>query len=109
MCRSRDLLQPVPECILEAHARFVPSDHDRTLEDQRFHEDTPICSKFDGTAFSAMAPSESGQHSPPIDPIIREWYCNHVPTRSRLIYRFTIIIPSHHGRHASVQLVTARP
>ena len=32
-----------------------------------------------------------------------------VLTRSRLIYRFTIIIPSHHGRHASVQLVTARP
>ena len=34
-----------------------------------FMKTPPICSKFDGTAFSAMAPSESGQHSPPIDPI----------------------------------------
>src|SRR5262249_702613 len=65
---ARDLLQPVPECILETHARFVASDHDRALDDPRFHEDTPNCPSFDGIAFSAMTRFRSGWHSPPIDP-----------------------------------------
>src|SRR5262249_39634928 len=64
-----DLLQPVPECVLEAHARFVASHHDRALDDRRFHEDTPKFPSFDGIAFSAMARLRSGPHSPPIDPI----------------------------------------
>src|SRR5437667_10800523 len=57
---AHDLLQPVPECILEAYARFVASDHDRALDDRRFHEDTPNGPSFDGTAFSAMARFRGG-------------------------------------------------
>src|SRR5215468_643484 len=55
---AHDLLQPVPECILEAHARFVASDHDRALDDRRFHKTPPNGASLGGIAFSAMAPSE---------------------------------------------------
>src|SRR5262245_32996271 len=58
-----DLLQPVPECILEAYARFLASDHGRALEDQRFHEDTP------NYAFSLERCFRSGAHLPTIEPI----------------------------------------
>src|SRR4029077_11215546 len=34
-----DLLQGLPELILEANAGLLPGDHDRALEDQRFHGD----------------------------------------------------------------------
>ena len=33
-----DLLQGLPELILEAHAGLLPGDHDRALENQRFHD-----------------------------------------------------------------------
>src|SRR6516162_7604356 len=38
---ASDFLQPLPECIFETNARLVASDHDRALDDQRFHEDPP--------------------------------------------------------------------
>src|SRR5258705_6739705 len=39
-----------------------------------------------GTAFSAVAPS-SGPHSPPVDPITREWYCPQARIAARLTFQ----------------------
>jgi hypothetical protein len=39
---ASNYLQRAPEFILEAHARLVAVDHDRALDDSRFHEDTPV-------------------------------------------------------------------
>src|SRR6516225_3921202 len=41
MFRPLAISFPVPECIFETNARLVASDHDRALDDQRFHEDPP--------------------------------------------------------------------
>src|SRR5262249_23759669 len=65
---AHDLLQADPECILEAHARFVASDHDRALDDRRFHKTPPNGPSFDCIVFFAMAPFPSDPHWPPIDP-----------------------------------------
>ena len=47
MFRPLAISFPVPECIFETNARLVASDHDRALDDQRFHDDAPACcSKF---------------------------------------------------------------
>jgi hypothetical protein len=39
-------LQRTLEFILEADARLVAIDHDRALNDPRFHEDTPCCNRI---------------------------------------------------------------
>ena len=38
----RDILQPGPERVLEAHAGLVPGDDDRALHDGRFHCASPV-------------------------------------------------------------------
>jgi len=63
---ARDFLQPVPECILEAHARFVATDHDRALEDQRFHEDTPFVLNSTAQLFPLRALGAARIHRPSI-------------------------------------------
>src|SRR6267154_1146763 len=39
-----DLLQPLPECIFEAHAGLVTGDNNRAFGDRRFHPPPPTLS-----------------------------------------------------------------
>src|SRR5947208_16682353 len=76
---AHDLLQPVPECILEAYARFVASDHDRALDDRRFHEDTPNGpTRHSLFCYGALSgrPAFAAHRSN-----IRDWFCDYVPAR----------------------------
>jgi hypothetical protein len=73
-----DLLQPDPKCILEAQARFVAGDHDRALDDRRFHEDTP---PFALNSTAQPFPLRRAFRAARIahQSNIREWYCDQVP------------------------------
>src|SRR6266550_3243542 len=56
-----DLLQPLPECIFEAHAGLVTGDNNRAFDDRRFHPPPPPLSsstsgKFgEGLRYNALS------------------------------------------------------
>ena len=47
---NSDLLEPLPERILEADTRLMPGDHDRAFDDRRFHLSSPSirCARVGG-------------------------------------------------------------
>src|SRR6195256_5396477 len=42
---ARDLLEPLPECVLETHAGLVAGNDDGALDDRRFHPSSPVSTR----------------------------------------------------------------
>src|ERR1700728_1649568 len=53
-----DLLEPSPECVLEAHAGLVPGDDDGAFDDRRFHCPSPISIRCWSRLFWAFLPRD---------------------------------------------------